>query len=579
MASVRALVQERYDARDRRLANRSRFRDLQLAVWLPGDDVLDDAPAIRVGGCWDMTNGCYVGKADSEVKIPLTRSQLDAAQPMIHWLRQHLAMRELVAGGATWDEATAQVWQDEQNWYRWLWYGGRRGGKTWLACLSVCLFALMIPGVRVVMVSPTQDDTSELRTTILGSMLASEWRDWQEAKQTIELINGSVIELHTAHRNQLKLGKVDMAVANEAQEQKREVVNDLQGNTSDVAGLTILTANPPRKNTLGRYRATGAWVQELYNEVVSGERPFTRKCFFNPEHNTRVSHEALRAAGEGMSEQEYRREILGDMTVPLGTMALASFSAVNMLERIPITWRKRDVTRDVAERWFGISGANRIGGVDFDKGAGCSWVSGRFYLPANSTDVQDAFLVIDGGERLLGQHEDRFGISLAETCDEYGNPIFPDKQATVLVADASSRWQSTERAHDPEDRPSWQRLEAHGWLLCRPDPGLERNPRVADRFELAIDSLRAKWCGQPRVLFTHGARWVIESNEKLALSDGKVDRKSIHAHLVDCWTYIVWRRWGAEHLTARAQESAQRGLPRTVAIPGRALPLDRKATP
>ncbi|MEM9493971.1 MAG: hypothetical protein AAGC55_32790, partial [Myxococcota bacterium] len=97
---------------------------------------------------------------------------------------------------------------------------------------------------------------------------------------------------------------------------------------ADRGGICLITCNPPRSRI-------GAWVQTLFDDIESGKRPDCRAHFLDWQRNPHTSHKRILAEASGMTELERRREIDGDMRVPIGTVLLSSFGDHNIIERIP----------------------------------------------------------------------------------------------------------------------------------------------------------------------------------------------------------------------------------------------------
>ena len=420
----------------------------------------DDTALFACGGLWDTQERRYAGPAEECVVVTLAPSQHEAGPEYLEWLGKHCQVRSLVAAGThTYDEAIDEVWQGGEVFTE-LWYGGRRAGKSWLACLAVALFAIAVPGARIVMVSPQQKHTQELYEVLL-TLLATEWREWQEAKQRFVLVNGTVIELYTGNRQQLKLGKCDLVVVNEAQEQKQRTSKDLMLNTADVGGLAILTANPPRS-------PIGQWVQDLYNQIKAGERADCRKHFLDWELNPHTSRRKILAEASGMSELEKRREIDGDMDVPVGTMVLSSFGAAQRHRAHPGQLaRPRCDHRGVrALVRHGRCAGHGWAGFRPDCRDARPWRRGGFCASWAATSRRPSWwsLLASGGRT---EKSASLATDLREWKDDYGRLIFAHPDTTCFVADASGAQQSTyrqRRAGEPHavDPPSFERLRAGG---------------------------------------------------------------------------------------------------------------------
>lgn len=547
MASQRELSITRLLERD--LADASEAVDMQIACY-----ARDDTPIIRVGGKWNQSQNRYIGPADTEVQIDLAPSQYEAATDFAYWLRKHLEIRQLVEDGTNPNDADRKVWGDETPIYTMFCFGGRRGGKSWLACLCAAIYAVTIPRARVVLAAPTQKECEELRAAIATFCIPANWRRYNRADAVFALANGSRIELLTGAKTNLKVGPCDLVVMNEAQEQTEVNRTDLSGNTIDVGGLTILTANPPRT-------ARGQWVQEFHDRIASNDDPklaTDRKYFFDPDLNPFVQERARASLARSLGGAAYRREILGDMGMAVGDVVLSMWSdSHNLIPAVPPSWR--DVTAIIAERYYGATGITRLFGADFDARAGCCAVSGRFFQHPNCDSLERAILVIDWSHRFINNTEDEFPRLLSEAKDSYGYDLIPNKKKVLIIADASGAFQSTERQHTAGDLPSWRRLQRAGFSVAYPDPKQNRNPLTKHRLSCGNTLLMpapvhatgdmedSKIVYSPRVLFTRTAGEVLINNRKYPLRKGQPDRHSEHAHLVDAWTYLAWRRWGVAY--------------------------------
>ncbi len=516
------------------------YRNLQLAIYAP--DGAD--PLIRVGGRWDTLNDCWSGDATHEVKLDVQYQQVPAAADVADWLSKYV--RILVYARehrCTLDVATAAVWGDEPPWYRLLLIGGRRGGKTYYAVLLIVLIAITIPDAFLVIISPTRKHTTEIHKK-LTEFLPVEAREWRASEHVYALVNGSRILLHTGGARSLKLGETTAVMINEGQLTPRSAYIELEGNVIDAGGFVVIAANPPD-------RKKGMWVEYLHNDITNG-KVGGRTYSLSGRKNPHISQLRLMATAEGMTDVEVRRELDGELGIPVGDIVIEGFSTTAnvLVHAVPRSWI--DVTREVSERYFGHTGIERVGGLDFDKGAGCAYSTGKFYLPIDRfprATVADAVLVLDYAHRLIDRDENYLTVHLGEVVDRYGQPLFADQDSILWVADASGGWQSSERRHhDPTDLPSWQRVRRAGWRnLVKPDPELQKNPRVKGRFALARALVRPRWNGHPRVfMLAPTANEAIEATASYPLEKGVPMRKSSHAHIVDTWTYLVYRRWAID---------------------------------
>ncbi len=532
---------------EREEVSESRFVPMQLRIEGPEGEEL-----MTVGGLWDRAERRYAGPADTEVVMRLTRAQAKAGKWLADWFSRHAEVRRLRAEGESADRALDLAWADELvPILTALFHGGRRGGKSHLAMVAIAIMALLVPGARMVAVSPQQKDTRELRKILEEQLWPSPWRTWRDKPEYIyTLVNGSTLELITGRRRELKIGPVSLSVYNEAQELAQAPWLDLLGCATDELGLSILCANPAR--SLG-----GKWVDEYHELVLEGKsavkgpsaacgqvvtEPVSGKVFhFDAKKNPHTSSKALRALRGIMDERTFRREIGGEMGLPIGDVVCYAYSDFGNIRRTFVDWV--DVTELMTrERFEGA--ARRVVGTDYDSDPGCTYASGRFFSPDGSLEravlwVEYCEIVERGDERALS---DTLRLMLGED----GRLLHPHDE-TVIVGDASGKWQAAVRAHhDPESIPSHEMLEALGWRVIRPDPKLLGNPRFEKRVTLSNGCL-CSHDGRRRVFFHPRAEAAIKSCKDYPIIRGRAHRRSRHAHPFDAWSYIAWRAWGREH--------------------------------
>ena len=521
----------------------NRFVDLQLAMYAPDAS----EPLVRVGGRWDKNLQRWSDRAaELEVKLDVQFQQVPPAAAVADWITRYVQAHVIAtADRCTLDDAIEAVWTDVPPWYRLLLVGGRRAGKTWFACLLMVIIAIAIPDAFLVIISPTGKHTNEIHRTLTG-FLPVKAREWRASEKVYALVNGSRILLHTGGARSLKLGESTAVMINEGQLVREDAYTELDGNVIDNAGMLVIAANPPSE-------ARGLWLETLHANIQEG-KVNGRTYSLSGRKNPYVSQRRLKATAEGMDELKERREMDGELGIPLGDIVIEGWSATRnvIVQAVPRSWV--DVTAEVCERYFDHVGIKRVGGLDFDNGAGCSYVTGLFYLPLDRmprATVADAVLVIDHGRRLIDQDEDYLVVHLDEAEDRYGDRLFHDKDTILWVGDASGAWQSTERRFgDPNDLPSWKRVKKAGWRkLLPPSADSNGNPKVKTRFALARALVRPRWQGHPRVyMLSPTAEEVIEATSKYPNEKGRPHRDSGYAHLVDDWTYLAYRRWAVDHV-------------------------------
>jgi hypothetical protein len=509
-----------------------RFIDLRMEVYAPDpDDYRQPGELLlAVGGRWDRKTRQYVGEASTCVRVIVSPAQEECSRALAAWLPKHLEVRRRRNDGALADEALADVWGPDPI-TSFLLAGGRRSGKSHGLSWFGSAFALAVPGARIVLVSPKLDDTTELRDLIELSFTATAWRE--SKTDLIEFVNGSRIEFLTAAARNLKIGPCDMVGQNEAQMQSATSHEELAGNLIDSSGLLIATANPPKHEL-------GTWVTAWFEEATSGQRPWGPAFRLDPRKNPHVPRSLFMQMRQRMTPRKYRREYLGDFTVPLSDVVFEQYDdGINRLMYRPPGWE--DVTKEIAERYYDRA-ARWLVGADFDKKAGSSWVGARFYRMDPDDALEQAVMFIERcGTRYVD--ESAMARALHAERDPYGYPVFTS-EGTIIVGDASGAYQNTQR--DQDVSPSFGFLIAEGWEVIKPDPNMQRNPRRWDRFDVANQLLRDSDTQRPRVYVLHNAVDVVKSLRTFPARNGQPVKYHETAHVADCWTYLAWRRWGRD---------------------------------
>lgn len=513
-----------------------RYLDMQAAVYLPAGE----RPVFRVGGRWDTIERCYDGAAATECEIRLTEAQAVAWPLIQRWLTRYVGATRAVAQGAapTMDDALVAEWGDRSPLLTLQLFGGRQGGKTHLAAVLVSLVCVALPGATAAIVSSIAKKTTEIVEILERFCLPASWR--QTVTSEIRLANGSRLVLYTGAVSDLKgLGPIEVGLLNESQVQKKSNWSDVQGATIARAGMVVLAQNPPRSRI-------GEWTQELYDDVKAGRLPSASCCWIKPRLNKFASNLSIAHLASTMSEKERRRDIDGDMGVATGDTVLDRWtSSRHAIGWIPTTWD--DVTEEITRAVFGRP-FDKVGGLDWDKGAGPSFALGRIFRPHNAPSWAWT-LVIEHGQTFTSMAEERFPAHLRSLQDVYGRTL-AHPSTTIWVGDASGRYQSSERKFDENDSPSWQRMQVLWPEIVPPDPVQLRNPRRRERFDLINRYVLADQpaTGQPRVVMVAAtAGHVIDASQKLPQYGLEASRRSQYAHIVDAWTYLSWRLFSQEY--------------------------------
>lgn len=505
-----------------------RFVDMQLAMtsWETGQRLL------TVGGIWDKRAKRYVGNAPTEHTIALQPAQMDAAPWLCEWFARFAASRHAAEPAA--------AWADFDRAWSVLFHGGRRGGKSHLACVALAAFAVMVPGTTCWAVSPTEERTEELRAAI-ASVLPRAWYRYSKDKLVFRLVNHAQIIQRSGHKAEnLKAGGVGLALYNEGQQMNEKGYLQLRGATADSGSLTIVTANPPD-------RPIGRWVEQYAEEVRSGKRRSARTFFFDWRKNPFIERASLEDMADETDDTTFRREILGEF-VPIGDVVFHAWSDRASIREVPDGFR--DTTRAFTKRMLGRE-FDHVVGCDFDKVphlAGA--VIKVFEKPTELDDVAE-LAEIPSGVPLYWVVDE----AIVELSDEDGlidalEDLCLDPRCTAVIADASGDYQDVERTRG---RGSWDWFRSRGWrYLFYPDPNMKRNPNIIERCK-AGNALLKSHTGKRRLFSLPRNEHVNRAMKLWELEYMAPYRRSTWAHACDAVTYPCWRFEGRRRQRSKAE--------------------------
>ncbi len=545
-----------------RSASSSGGRYLDLAISLRVADVEKDENGrprwkdgtdeqiLKVGGRWDRRRKRWgrgkAGKARKMLVLRFHRGQEDAARWFADWLRRFVK----------------NDWRDYRRAWSVLLIGGRRSGKTHIACAAMVVFAVLNPRALLWAISPTLETGDELDENF-RAVLPRGWYIRKQAKTgrstTYRLANGSRILLKSGVKPQrLKAGRIDMCLLNEAQELSQLAYTKVRAPIADRGGVVLMTANPPDA-------PIGRWVEDHYNGVRAGR--IDGVAFeFDPLRNPWINYEALASIGNEIDAKSFERDVLG-LFPPIGDIVMHGWSDRDSI-REP-TPNLVDVTAELCRAKLGRA-AGYLVGMDFQKTPHMAAVVYKLFRdPTDVSAVEeviawivDECIVEDADEHdLLDALEEtprwQMGDRKPETrpADREGYRGWiehgtDDPEAPVhcaVVMDASAWWQ--DGAHS-KGRRSDRELAARRWTHChrpRPEKGrdglpMRNNPDVSERVKLA--NARLKVQNGKRRLFscahnetTNRAMRSWENSK----SSGQPNRSSDYAHPIDAATYPIYR--------------------------------------
>lgn len=472
------------------------------------------------GGEWDRLDHRFTDRdPDTAVIVDLEESQIEFTTWFAGWLRD---FRE----GFPRDVSLALAG------------GNRRGGKTFDLIMCATATVIDVPGSIGWTVINTYRERDEIERTV-KDWIPSGPRGWFHHRKapdySFEWANGSVTFLKSADDEEnLKAGRADIVLLNEAQKLKLGTLANALGGTIDKGGIGLLAANPPRSQR-------GEWVLELKEAIEDGRAVGTKFFGFSAAKNRRIDQQARRRfasllsvidprSGEADGEGEWRA---------VGDIAYRAFSR----EAIKPAPKLGDITGAELRRRLGRP-YPQIGGVDFQA---TPWHAGtwlQLYFSAAGTiyHVVDELLVEGTEEDFLDVVEDR-GY---------------DPGGLTWIGDASGTWQ--DGAHT-RGRVSFDVFRRRGWRIDPPqrkvtDKGEHpKNPYREDRVAL-VNNLLASG----RLLIDPKCVELATALKKCELRHGKPHGR--HAHITDALGYVLW--W----LEPRPKAKRQGGGPVAWSVPG-----------
>lgn len=519
--------------------------------WKPGTD----EELVRVGGRWDRKKKRW--SASSQARrcyvLRFHRGQEEAARYFADWVKRW------VRGD----------WKDYRRAWSMLLIGGRRSGKTDFACAALVVFAVLCPRARIWAISPTLDTGNEL-VDALKSLLHHRFYSYTTTKNgsaTFALANGSRILLKSAVKpGRLKAGRVDLCLLNECQDLAQLAYTKLRAAVADRGGIVLMTANPPDT-------PSGMWVEGHYLKAKSGEIACAL-FVFDPRLNPWVLHEGLSSMLGEVDQKSYDRDVLG-LFAAVGDVVLFAYEPEeNWIDPWP---GLVDVTAEVTRLELGRAAAEVVG-MDFQK---TPWMVGlvhRFFRDPKDPSGDVLTWLVD--EAIADESDETELVDMLESIPRWrpgaGDPAKRENgdfyrgwaepgdvgaRHAAVVMDASGFWQ--DGAHSGAghtvgmDRTSSRWLKSRNWThLHTPQKDNDRNPAVGERLKAGNARLKsAKELGGKRRYFI--AKHCTRTAQAFRLcprKNGFMDKRSIHSHIVDAATYVIYRFFGRPKTKPKQQE-------------------------
>lgn len=493
--------------------------DLQL-------EIVDETTGellLAVGGRWDRLaadgRGDYVSDADSARVISMHVGQIDAVTFFAWWLDRHLL------GDVSPEDMVFDIIAS----------GGRRGGKTAFSMTVAVAYAVACPGSIVWIVCPSEESGFNEPTDYLNSIMPASWYYHLGDPAFIwVLANGSTIQLKSGHTpGLLKQGRADFIVINEGQRIPPQSYDTLSASIVDIGGCIVTAANPPDVGD------KGTWVAGLITETERGDRKYARHFFFDPRRNPHIVQAALAALAEKYDEHTFNIQVLGMVLLPPDSVLHAWDRRSN---EEPAPDPSLDCTREFTLYHEGRS-YDDIVGVDVQNFPWIAAVRMRAYRnPKAPLDMSRARLW-GVGEAFVAKGDE------VDTCKILRNELLLDPERTLVIMDASCRWQQQKRNENDQrtnyrGKGSMDMFIGEGFRhVVPPDRESDANPNILERVRAAnarignkagdrLALVDPRRCPQTAKSIRHWRR---------SKTTGMPSRTSQHAHGGDAITYILWR--------------------------------------
>lgn len=502
-----------------------RFVDLALKLELDGQELL------RVGGRWDRRLDDFDGQAETGVIVRIHPGQRAAVEWFSTWLAAHAERRERPPeiSDAELEDLAVELDTDPAHVYAALLAGGRRAGKTWIGVALAVAYAIAFPGAIVWLVSSADTKHDEIRRYVAG-VVAREWVDHETEADGWELCNGSRLMLKSAYDPEaLKEGEVNFAFLNEGQKVKRRAYTLLRGAIIDHAGLVLVAANPPVEEK------DEQWVADFAAEAQAGKRA-ALYFHFDPRRNPHIDRRALLAMLAELDERTGAIEVLGEFRAALGAVAY-NWNRLENERAVPRELADADVTEMFLSSIEEGDGIRQVVGLDVQR---VPYIGGPIFRFFGTPDRDRVLAWIVGEVVLDGGDEVDFCGALLDAG--------LDPSETLIVCDASGRYQHSRRRSTDAPPPEWKGrgsfdlIRGEGFTrIVPPDRRQKRNPEIVDRVR-AFTSLIATKAGVRRLFCDPDkAPRTAEAIREWKTTHGAVSRAQKVAHLGDATSYVAIR--------------------------------------
>jgi hypothetical protein len=488
---------------------RKRYIDLQV-VWRreATGEIL-----YKAGGCWDNLRKCWSPKPAGHGRIiNLEESQIEAARWGAWWMQEFKAGRP-------------------RDFFSLFLYGGRGSGKTHFATIFLITLIIEFPFIDATpaiawQVSSSHNERDELDREIDANFpFKGSWYKYVEhPKHEYRFVHGPrLVNVSADDAQDLKRGRVDFLLINEAQKMSKQVPTYGLARLADKGGLAVFTSNPPTESK-------AQWILDQHDQEkeaqLAGNSYPIKFLHLDPSLN---KHRDTHVAGQigdvlRVLDPRLAQADIDGMMLRIGQPAYWEWNKTRNARAMPDLG---DITREYTKRRTGRA-YDYIAGADFQDtphmAAAIFKIYGSYEKPM--LWVVDEFVAEQATED-----------DLLDLVDEAG--YVPEE--LLWVGDASGQWQDGKHK---KGRDSFQVFKSRRWHIVPPskpknpthrpkNPPVEQRVRLVNKLmatnQLMVDTMRA-----PK-----SAEAFKDCELKLG-KYGKVHPHGYYAHLTDAAGYVCW---------------------------------------
>lgn len=390
--------------------------------------------------------------------------------------------------------------------------GGRRFGKTKLACVCLGEVACSTPGEMSWYIAPTLKMAKELVWEQLKETLKPWTLRTNEVDLTIRLFNRHTVQLHSADRPDRLVGRglVFVALDEFVQIAKKLWEKVIRPALADKVGRALFISSPEGMN----------WGYDLWLRGQNRDDPRWESWQFTTLDGGRVSQEEVDAAREDMDERTFNQEFLATFESATGRI-YPSFLAKAMPDGNICGTVEDDPTQPL------------LVGMDFN------------------VNPMSAVLAIKRGDELHVVDEVSLQTSNTEEMASEIRRRHP-KRTVIVYPDPSGNARKTSA---PVGQTDFTMLRAAGFQVVAPSAA----PAIVDRYN-AVNTLSCNAAKRRRLLVHPRAKELGKAMSSFRYKENTsvADKTGGFDHITDALGYLVWSSCNPLRVTQITQSSFSR---------------------